>query len=202
MSTTQTLAPELMTITEAAKLLGVHPNTIRNRVKAGTMPATKVLTSKAEAYAIPRKHVIPSQPDLQNGLQSCEGNRDPNSLLASFNDPQNEAIGTLPMDNNSPYQGDSQQLTTLLQQLMAPLIETTAHQADELRRVEALYREQIAAKNELITELRNQCTIAQKNAAAFAPAPQISPQPPMIERPPQPRTLGGKLLTSLGRRLG
>jgi len=168
MSTTQTLAPELMTITEAAKLLGVHPNTIRNRVKAGTMPATKVLTPKGEAYAIPREHVIPSQHDLQNGLQSCEGNRDPHSLLASFNDPQNEAIGTLPMDNNSPYQGGSQQLPTLMHQLMAPLIQATARQADELCRVEALYREQIAAKDELIAELRRRAEEAERHTTERA----------------------------------
>ena len=165
---TQTLAPDLVTIAEAAKLLGVHPNTVRNRVKAGTIPATKVLTPKGEAYAIPRQHVTPLQSGLQDGLQHCEPAYDPHSLLASFNDPQNGDIDTLTMSHKGPLQGGSQQLSTLMQQLMAPLIEATARQADELRRIEALYREQIVAKDELIAELLRRAEEAERHTTERA----------------------------------
>ena len=49
---------EPVTITEAAKLLGVHPNTIRNRIKSGHIPATKVLTPYgARSATIPFTHI-------------------------------------------------------------------------------------------------------------------------------------------------
>jgi len=161
---TQTLAPDLVTIAEAAKLLGVHPNTVRNRVKAGTIPATKVLTPKGEAYAIPRQHVTPLQNGYQSDSQNSEAYCYPNTLLASFNDPQNGDIDTLTMSHKGPLQGGSQQQPTAV----SVLIEATARQADELRRVEALYREQIAAKDELIAELRRRAEEAERHTTERA----------------------------------
>jgi len=45
-------ATERITITEAAALLGVHPNTVRNRVKAGAYDAEKVLTENGFTWMI------------------------------------------------------------------------------------------------------------------------------------------------------
>jgi excisionase family DNA binding protein len=43
-----------LTVGEAAKLLGVHRNTVRNRIKAGRIRAHKVLEDEQEIYRIER----------------------------------------------------------------------------------------------------------------------------------------------------
>jgi len=193
-----------VTIAEAAKLLGVHPNTVRNRVKAGLIPATKVLTSKGEAYAIPRKHVAPLQDPLQNLGRLYDPNRDPHTLLASFNHAQNDDSDTLTVPTNGPLQGGSQQLTTLFQHLMRPLIEENARlhemardQAQELGRTQE-QRDQ--ARREL-ADLRAQLAHVQA-APPISPAPQAQDQAQPIVPPPRPRSALGSLMTALARRLG
>src|SRR4028118_885193 len=51
-------AQERLTIAEAARLLGVHKNTVRNRIKDGTYSAEKVLTERGETYFLDRKHLL------------------------------------------------------------------------------------------------------------------------------------------------
>ena len=48
-------AIETVTIAEAAALLGVHRNTVRNRIKAGRYRAHKLVTAQGETYAIERE---------------------------------------------------------------------------------------------------------------------------------------------------
>ncbi len=43
-----------ITIAEAARLLGVHPNTVRNRLKQGVYQFGRVLTPNGEAYVLSR----------------------------------------------------------------------------------------------------------------------------------------------------
>jgi hypothetical protein len=47
-----------VTISEAATLLGVHPNTVRNRVKAGTYNAQKVVTERGPTWMIDRNSLL------------------------------------------------------------------------------------------------------------------------------------------------
>jgi excisionase family DNA binding protein len=47
-----------LTIAEAATLLGVHKNTVRNRIKDGTYKAEKVITKRGETYLIERKSLL------------------------------------------------------------------------------------------------------------------------------------------------
>jgi excisionase family DNA binding protein len=75
---------DALTIRQAAALLGVHPNTIRNRVKARTYAADKVQTENGETYLIPRSElardstannlVRPTQsqplPDVREAMQA------------------------------------------------------------------------------------------------------------------------------------
>jgi excisionase family DNA binding protein len=51
-----------LTITEAAALLGVHKNTIRNRIKNGTYRAEQVDTERGPTYVIERESLLNSLP--------------------------------------------------------------------------------------------------------------------------------------------
>ena len=44
------MAEEALTIRQAATLLGVHANTVRNRIKSGRYQADKVVTEHGETY--------------------------------------------------------------------------------------------------------------------------------------------------------
>src|SRR5829696_6774895 len=50
--------PSKVTITEAATLLGVHPNTVRNRVRAGVYDAEKVSTEHGFTWMIDRDSLV------------------------------------------------------------------------------------------------------------------------------------------------
>jgi excisionase family DNA binding protein len=47
-----------LTIAEAATLLGVHKNTVRNRIKDGTYKAEKVITERGQTYLIERQSLL------------------------------------------------------------------------------------------------------------------------------------------------
>jgi excisionase family DNA binding protein len=47
-----------LTIAEASTLLGVHKNTVRNRIKDGTYRAEKVITERGQTYLIERKSLL------------------------------------------------------------------------------------------------------------------------------------------------
>ncbi len=51
-----------VTISEAATLLGVHPNTVRNRVKDGTYIAEKVFTERGPTWMISRNSLVTNTP--------------------------------------------------------------------------------------------------------------------------------------------
>ena len=55
-------ANEGVTISEAAALLGVHPNTVRNRVKAGMYEAEKVFTENGQTWMIDRDSILNTPP--------------------------------------------------------------------------------------------------------------------------------------------
>jgi hypothetical protein len=55
-------AKEKVTIREAATLLGVHPNTVRNRVKAGIYPAEKIHTERGETWVLNRDSLTTNTP--------------------------------------------------------------------------------------------------------------------------------------------
>lgn len=49
---------DALTIRQAAALLNCHPNTVRNRIKAGVYEADKVQTEHGETYLIPRSELV------------------------------------------------------------------------------------------------------------------------------------------------
>jgi excisionase family DNA binding protein len=54
--------PETLTIKQAAALLGVHPNTVRNRIKAGMYEAEKVITEHGETFMLSRSELQKQTP--------------------------------------------------------------------------------------------------------------------------------------------
>jgi hypothetical protein len=55
-------APGRLTIAEAATLLNVHPNTVRNRVRDGTYKAEKVVTRRGPTWMIDRDSLVTNTP--------------------------------------------------------------------------------------------------------------------------------------------
>ncbi len=53
---------DTLTIRQAAALLSVHPNTVRNRIKAGVYSADKVYTEHGETFLIPRSELVQEAP--------------------------------------------------------------------------------------------------------------------------------------------
>jgi hypothetical protein len=51
-----------VTISEASTLLGVHPNTVRNRVKDGIYQAEKVVTERGPTWYIDRDSLVTNTP--------------------------------------------------------------------------------------------------------------------------------------------
>ncbi len=178
-----------VTIAEAAKLLGVHPNTVRNRIKMGLLTATKVLTLNGEAYAIPRASVTPSQDPLQQAGRVPGGS----NPLVSSGDAQSAALVTLTT-------GSLVTLPTPLQELVRPLVEenTRLHemaraQAQELGRTQE-QRDQACRE---LAELRAQLARVQA-VPPSSPEAQARPIVPL----PRPRSALGSLMIALARRLG
>ena len=95
-----------LTITEAATLLGVHPNTVRGRVKAGLYDAEKVFTENGFTWMIDRNSLI--NPPLPSASQ-----QDPSQAVNPVG-----GTGTTPIE--------------LVQDLLRPFVEDLGRVREEL----------------------------------------------------------------------
>jgi len=111
-----------VTIGEAAKLLNVHRNTVRNRIKAGRYNAHKVITPQGETYAVtleslsqdlPGSYDNPSQPPVRN-----------NSIQGA----QPASVATVPQQDAA---------VRLVQQMLIPFVQELGETREELGRVRA-----------------------------------------------------------------
>jgi len=118
-----------VTITEAATLLGVHPNTVRGRVKAGLYDAEKVATEHGLTWMINRDSLINNPPPR-------DSQRTPSQMV-------NPEAAT-PME--------------VVQDLLRPFVEDLGRVREELgaervRREQAeRERDELAARLEALTE--------------------------------------------------
>ncbi len=112
---------ETLTIAEAAALLGVHRNTVRNRVKAGRYKAYKVVTPQGETYAIDRASLdVPLTTTPDNGAQAqVHDNRD--------NPIQSDALASAAQSSHQ---------LAVVQQLLAPFVEELSRTNAELGRAQ------------------------------------------------------------------
>lgn len=136
---------EYVTIAEAATLLGVHRNTVRNRVKAGRYKAHKLVTPQGETYALRRDSLGPPLPSPTNGAAQ----------------PLTGVVHTNPPDPSQPTAlvGTDQQAQAdaIVQRLLAPFIAELGTVREELGRVKA----ERDARDETIAALRRRAEVAE-----------------------------------------
>ncbi len=159
---------EYISIAEASKLLGVHRNTVRNRIKSGRYRAHKVVTPQGETYAIEREslglppHNTPPNGDAQDVTTGVHHNGHNPSQPAGLVSPDQQA-----------------QADAIVQRLLAPFIAELGAVREELGRVkaraEAAEAERQAAERER-DELR-----ARLDAAQAAPAATEAPTIVVVE---------------------
>src|ERR671916_929443 len=82
------LAEAMITVKDAAKLLGVHPNTVRNRIKSGLYQASWVPSPHGPCQMIPRSS-LESDHSQSNGV--VHNNLRPSIQLADLRQQQEEA---------------------------------------------------------------------------------------------------------------
>ena len=136
---------EYLSIAEASALLGVHRNTVRNRVKAGRYKAHKVVTAQGETYAILRESLglplpIPTNEDAQSLVGRVRDNADNPAQPTALISPDQQA-----------------QADAIVQRLLAPFIAELGAVREELGRTKA----QSQAQAETITELRRRAALAE-----------------------------------------
>jgi len=140
---------EYVSIADAATLLGVHRNTVRNRVKAGRYKAHKLVTPQGETYALRRDSLGLPLPSPTNGAAQ----------------PLTGAVHTNPPDpsQSAPLVSSDQQAQAdaIVQRLLAPFIAELGTVREELGRVKA----ERDARDETIAELRRRAEVAEAELA-------------------------------------
>ena len=112
-----------VTIEEASRLLGVHRNTVRNRVKAGRYKAHKVVTPQGETVMIERESLglVPHSDAVE--LPTTTVRRKAHNLSQDAQDPHTIAVGA-----------QQAQVEALVQSLLAPFIAELGTVKEELGR--------------------------------------------------------------------
>lgn len=116
---------DYLSITEAAALLGVHRNTVRNRIKVGRYKAHKVLTPQGETYVVARESlgVSPTTPTNQAAQ--------PLTTAVHHNAPNPSQANAL-VDGAQLAQAEA-----LVGRLLAPFIAELGEVREELGQVKA-----------------------------------------------------------------
>jgi hypothetical protein len=162
-------AVDRVTIAQAATLLGVHPNTIRNRVKAGVYEAEKVVTENGQTWMIERNSLLNNP--LPKGSQQTPLQRQPQAEV---------------------------QTTEIVRELLRPFVEDLGRVREELgaervRREQAeRERDELAAKLRELQEPREPPEGAARTSEAAEPRSATEgPQEQTTQRSWWRKLLGG-----------
>lgn len=123
-----------VSVSEAARLVGRHPNTIRYRLKTGRYPARKVLTSNGEAYLIPRAALEEPAPPARDeaGLHPPTGPLDHGAQLEEI---LGRVAGELARQLAEPVRAELAATQHTLERLSKELgVEQHAHYTEKARR--------------------------------------------------------------------
>jgi excisionase family DNA binding protein len=129
---------ETVSIAQAAALLGVHRNTIRNRIKAGRYKAHKVIAPQGETYVIDRASLGLS-PDSSEGTRSQSQGR---------HKPSNPSQSDTLVDASQ----QAEQLA-VVQRLLAPFVEELGRTREELGRTAERLRVTEEERDQLRVEI-------------------------------------------------
>jgi excisionase family DNA binding protein len=134
---------DTLTISEAATFLGVHKNTVRNRIKDGTYEAEQVVTERGPTYFIKRESILNTSPT--NTLSSAS--QEHGTAIVS---PQSFAFV---QELLRPFVNELGQVREELgaERARREMAETTLHEgmAEERRRREDAERERDDLRREL-----------------------------------------------------
>jgi excisionase family DNA binding protein len=134
---------DTLTISEAAAFLGVHKNTVRNRIKDGIYEAEKVVTERGPTYLIKRESILNTL--TTNTLSSAS--QEHGTAIVS---PQSLAFV---QELLRPFVNELGQVREELgaERVRREMAETTLHEgmAEERRRREDAERERDALRREL-----------------------------------------------------
>jgi hypothetical protein len=142
-----------VTIAQAAALLGVHPNTVRNRVKAGVYDAEKVVTENGQTWMITRNSLLNNP--LPKGSQQAPSQRKPNVEL---------------------------QATELVQELLRPFVEDLGRVREELG-AERVRREQAERERDELRRQLDERSEATGGPETAVGEPYSTHAPPSPEWP-------------------
>jgi hypothetical protein len=146
-----------VTIAQAAALLGVHPNTIRNRVKAGVYDAEKVVTENGNTWMIVRNSLLNNP--LPKGSQQTPSLRKPRVEL---------------------------QATELVQDLLRPFVEDLGRVREELG-AERVRREQAEKERDELRRILESRSEATRQHETASEGPSNTHASPEGQGPPQER---------------
>jgi excisionase family DNA binding protein len=110
---------DLVTIAEAAELLGQHKNTVRNKVKAGKLVSIKVDTDNGPTYMIPRAALNGESVTVTLPPQFQPTKEDADEIAEAFT----KAPAIVEQEERAKR---------LLQEMLAPFIEQVAQKSEEL----------------------------------------------------------------------
>ena len=134
---------DTLTISEAATFLGVHKNTVRNRIKDGTYEAEKVVTERGPTYLIKRESILNT---LTTNTLSSASQEHGTAIV----NPQSLAFV---QELLRPFVNELGQVREELgaERVRREMAETTLHEgmAEERRRREDAERERDALRREL-----------------------------------------------------
>jgi len=155
-----------LTIGHAAALLGVHPNTLRKRIRKGTLPAMLVDGPTGREYRIAAVDVRALQTDAKSSPPSqapatVEGDSAPSTVVATVPDTP-----TPPASTESDSDGDSPVEVRRLEEMVELLRDEL-----ELRRREL--REEQEARRREIQQLHTLLAQAQQLALPPPASPEI-----------------------------
>lgn len=155
---------EYVSIADAATLLGVHRNTVRNRVKAGRYKAHKLVTPQGETYALRRDSLRLPLPNPTNGAAQ------PLTDVVRHNaDNPSQPAALVGTDQQAGADA-------IVQRLLAPFIAELGTVREELGRVKA----ERDARDETISKLRRRAEVAEtaRDRLAAAQASSAAPSAP------------------------
>ncbi len=132
------LPTDSVSIAQAAALLGVHRNTVRNRIKAGHYKAHKVIASQGETYVIDRASLGPIPNNSESHRSQSQGRH---------NAPNPSQSDTL-VDASQ----QAEQLA-VVQRLLAPFVEELGRTREELGRTAERLRVTEEERDQLRSEV-------------------------------------------------